>query len=75
MTQFNALVILPQNTANIQEKVAQLLSPYYSELEVEPYKEYLNQAEFQAEMQRLSTFITRISVYGRIAFYFLSIFT
>ncbi|BAZ19039.1 hypothetical protein NIES4071_109240 (plasmid) [Calothrix sp. NIES-4071] len=56
MTKFKALVILPQDTDNISEKVAELLNPYYSELEVEPYKEYLNQAQLQAEMQRLSTF-------------------
>ncbi|MBN3911473.1 MAG: hypothetical protein HWQ35_34550 [Nostoc sp. NMS1] len=55
MTHFKALIILPQNTINITEKVAELLSPYYSELEVEPYKEYLNKSELQVEMQNLST--------------------
>ncbi|MCV3217132.1 hypothetical protein OGM63_27095 [Plectonema radiosum NIES-515] len=55
MTHFKALVILPQNTINIRENVAELLSPYYSELVVEPYKEYLNQSEVQAEIQNLST--------------------
>ncbi len=39
MTHFKALVILPLDTINTQEKVAELLNPYYLELEVEPYKE------------------------------------
>jgi len=55
MTHFTALVILPPDTNNIQDKVAELLNPYYSELEVEPYKEYLNQEELQAEIEYLST--------------------
>ena len=55
MTNFTALIILPPDTNNIQKKVAELLNPYYSELEVEPYKEYLNQKEFQAEIEHLST--------------------
>mgnify|MGYP001794373145 FL=1 len=55
MTHFIALIILHPDTNNIQKKVAELLNPYYSELEVEPYKEYLNQKEFQAEIEHLST--------------------
>lgn len=54
MTHFTALVILPQDTTNIQDKVAELLNPYYSELEVEPYKEYLEREQLQAEMEHLS---------------------
>ena len=55
MTHFRALVILPSDTSNIQEKVAEVLNPYYSELEVGAYKEYLNQKELKAEMEHLST--------------------
>ncbi|BAY81382.1 hypothetical protein NIES267_08580 [Calothrix parasitica NIES-267] len=55
MTHFTALIILAPDTNNIQKKVAELLNPYYSELEVEPYKEYLNIEELQAEIQYLST--------------------
>ncbi|MGF1674476.1 MAG: hypothetical protein ACFCUV_12445 [Rivularia sp. (in: cyanobacteria)] len=55
MGKFTALVLFPQDTNNIQEKVAEILSPYYFDLEVEPYKEYLNQEELQAEMEYLST--------------------
>lgn len=55
MTHFTALVILPPDTINTQDKVAELLNPYYSELEVEPYKEYLDREQLQAEMERLST--------------------
>ncbi len=55
MTHFTALVILPSDIINTQEKVAKLLNPYYSELEVEPYKEYLNQKELKAEMEYLLT--------------------
>ncbi|NJN10331.1 MAG: hypothetical protein HC815_21010 [Richelia sp. RM1_1_1] len=56
MGKFTALVILSQDTNNIQEKVVEMLSPYYFELEVEPHKEYFNQEELQAEMEYLSTF-------------------
>ena len=55
MTHFTALIILPPDTNNIHKKVAELLNPYYSELEVEPYKEYLNQKELQGEIEYLST--------------------
>ena len=58
MTHFTALIILPPDTNNIQEKVAELLNPYYSELDVEPYKEYLNQAQLQTEIEYLSTLST-----------------
>ncbi|MEM6400480.1 MAG: hypothetical protein AAF757_09600 [Cyanobacteria bacterium P01_D01_bin.116] len=56
MTNFKALVILSSGTKNIEKKVAELLNPYYLELEVEPYKEYLNKEKFQAEIEYISTF-------------------
>lgn len=55
MAHFKILVILPKDTGDVQEKVKELLSPYNSELKVEPYKEYLNQAIVKIEIQRLST--------------------
>ncbi len=55
MTHFTALVILPPDTIDIQEKVRELLHPYSSELDVEPYKEYLNQEDFQKEIKQLSS--------------------
>jgi hypothetical protein len=55
MAHFTVLVLLPPDTSNLQEKVEDLLRPYYSELEVEPYKEYLNQAEVVKEIERLVT--------------------
>ncbi len=56
MAHSKVLVILPKDTSDVQEKVKELLSPYNSELEVKPYKEYLNQAIVEIEVQRLSTF-------------------
>ncbi|MEL7243051.1 MAG: hypothetical protein AAGM40_11990 [Cyanobacteria bacterium J06573_2] len=55
MTHFTALIILPPDTRDIHQKVVELLNPYYSELDVEPYKEYLNQEELQTEIEYLST--------------------
>ena len=55
MAHFKVLVLLPPDTSNIQEKVEDLLRPYYSELEVEPYKEYLDRADVVKEMERLAT--------------------
>lgn len=55
MNHFTALIILPPDTNNIQDKVVELLNLYYSELEVEPNKEYLNQEELQKEIEYLST--------------------
>jgi hypothetical protein len=55
MAHFKVLVILPANTNNVEEKVRNLLNSYYSELEVEPYKEYLDQAAVEKEVKRLST--------------------
>jgi|GEM_PF-2097096 len=55
MAHFKVLVILPPDTSNAEEKVRNLLSPYYSELGVEPYKEYLDIAAVEKEVKRLST--------------------
>jgi hypothetical protein len=57
MAHFKALVILPLDisTSSIQEKVKEMLKPYYSELVVEPYKEYLSQTILAEEMKRLAS--------------------
>lgn len=55
MTHFTALVILDPNIVNIQGKLEEILLPYYSELEVEPHKEYLNKELLQAEIDNLLT--------------------
>jgi hypothetical protein len=54
MVHFMALVLLTPDTSNIQEMVRNLLNPFYSELEVEPYREYLNPATIEEEIRQLS---------------------
>ncbi|KAF3886352.1 MULTISPECIES: hypothetical protein [Nostocales] len=53
MTHFNTLVIIPSDTNDVEAKVKELMYPYYSYLEVEPYKEYLSQNELQQEVEYL----------------------
>ncbi|MBD2593640.1 hypothetical protein H6G74_04760 [Nostoc spongiaeforme FACHB-130] len=55
MAHFNALVIIPPDTSDIEAKVKELMYPYYSNLEVEPYKEYLSPEELQQEINYLKT--------------------
>jgi len=55
MARFKTLVLLPPDTTDVEKKVIDLLSPYYSELKVEPYKEYLNRAAVEKEVEYLST--------------------
>ncbi len=55
MAHFTTLVLLPPDTTDVEKKVIDLLIPYYSELKVEPYKEYLNRAEVEKEVEYLST--------------------
>jgi hypothetical protein len=52
---FYALVIIPADTKNIEAKVEQLMSKYYSELEVESYKEYLIEEKIIKEIEYLQT--------------------
>lgn len=52
---FSALVLLPLDTINIEEKIIEILAPYYSELEVEPYKEYLTEEKITEEIEYLAT--------------------
>lgn len=54
MTRFVALVLLPSDTIDIPNTVKEILRPYYSELEVEPYKEYLDQDKLAEEIRQLS---------------------
>lgn len=54
MAHFKTLVLLPPNTSDIEKKVIDLISPYYSELKVEPYKEYLNRVQVEKEVKYLS---------------------
>lgn len=56
MTDFTALVIIPPDTNSIEAKVRELMSPYYSYLEVEPYREYLSPEELEKEVEYLRTF-------------------
>lgn len=53
MTKFKVLVILTLDFSNLHEKVNEMLSPYYSELEVEAYREYLNQSDIDKEIKYL----------------------
>lgn len=55
MTHFTTLVIMSPHTVNIREKVREMLYPFYSELNVEPYREYLDQNALSEEVQYLST--------------------
>lgn len=55
MAHFKVLVIFHSDTNNVEKQVKELLNSYYSELEVEPYKEYLDQAAVEKEVERLST--------------------
>lgn len=52
---FSALVLIPPDTNNIKAKVEEILHPYYSELEVEPYKEYLTEDKITEEIEYLAT--------------------
>jgi hypothetical protein len=52
---FSVLVLIPPDTDNIKAKVEEILQPYYSELEVEPYKEYLSEAKIIEELNYLAT--------------------
>ncbi|BAU11812.1 hypothetical protein LEP3755_23150 [Leptolyngbya sp. NIES-3755] len=54
MTHFVALVLLSSDTIDISSAVKEILRPYYSELEVEPYKEYLDQGKLVEEIRQLS---------------------
>ncbi|MBD1860144.1 MULTISPECIES: hypothetical protein [Trichocoleus] len=53
MSHFLALVLIPPDATAIETEVAKLLKPYYSELTVAPYKEYLNQVAVAREVERL----------------------
>ncbi|MBW4486214.1 MAG: hypothetical protein KME12_00320 [Trichocoleus desertorum ATA4-8-CV12] len=53
MAHFLALVLIPPDTTDIKTEVTERLKPYYSELTVEPYKEYLDQAAVAEEVERL----------------------
>jgi hypothetical protein len=52
---FSVLVLIPPDTNKIEVKVRELLSPYDQNIEVEPYKEYLNQEEIANEVKYLAT--------------------
>lgn len=52
---FSVLVLMSPDTNNIKAKVEEILQPYYSELEVEPYKEYLSEAKITEEINYLAT--------------------
>ncbi|MCU0548665.1 MAG: hypothetical protein MUC48_04885 [Leptolyngbya sp. Prado105] len=54
MAHFTVLVIIPPRTMNIQKTVRELLNPFYSELNVEPYREYLDQRALSEEIRSLS---------------------
>ncbi|MBD2370602.1 MULTISPECIES: hypothetical protein [Leptolyngbya] len=49
------LVIMSPHTVNVREKVREMLAPFYSDLNVEPYREYLDQKDLLKEIQYLST--------------------
>ncbi|MEH2306221.1 hypothetical protein [Nostoc sp.] len=53
---FSALVIMPLDTDNIETKVKELLSSYNENIEVEPYREYLNYGKLANEIKHLETF-------------------
>ncbi|MBD1893112.1 hypothetical protein [Coleofasciculus sp. FACHB-129] len=53
MAHFTVLVLLPLNTENFEQKVKDLLYPYYSELEVEPYRQYLDRIAVEEEVKQL----------------------
>ncbi|MDZ8189395.1 MAG: hypothetical protein RMX96_31730 [Nostoc sp. ChiSLP02] len=55
MAHFNALVIVPPDISNIEVKIKELMYPYYSYLEVDPYKEYLSPEELQQEINYLKS--------------------
>lgn len=38
MSHFFAVVLVPADTVDIEEKVSELLAPYNEELEIEPYE-------------------------------------
>ena len=61
MTCFNILLIVSPETENIELKVKELMNPYYSYLEVAPYKEYLKQEELQKEVRRLKENVNEIA--------------
>lgn len=54
MAHFKILVLLPPNTSNVQEMVGNLLDPFYSELKVQPYREYLDPTAVEEEIRQLS---------------------
>ncbi|NET90542.1 MAG: hypothetical protein F6K45_21020 [Kamptonema sp. SIO1D9] len=53
MTIFDVLLILDPTTKDIELKVNQIMKPYYSYLEVQPYKIYLNQEDLEEEIKIL----------------------
>jgi hypothetical protein len=54
MAHFTVVVLLSPSPDNIENKVKDLLYPYYSELEVEPYREYLDLIALEEEVKQLS---------------------
>lgn len=54
MVHFTALVLLPPDVDDPTKKVEELLSPYDSNVEVPPYREYLDQQEVEREMEFLA---------------------
>ncbi len=55
MTFFTALIIIHPSTVNVKSKVEELLLPYDSYIEVEPYKEYLNREELVEKINELKS--------------------
>lgn len=47
MSHFFTIVIVPGDIQNIDQKVEELLAPFDENLEIEPYKEYLNKDDIQ----------------------------
>jgi hypothetical protein len=59
MAHFYTLVLIPPDITDIEAEVTALLKPYYSELTVEPYKEYLDQTVVAREVERLQQLSTQ----------------
>ncbi len=55
MTCFTALIIIQPSTVNVKSKVGELLLPYDSQTEVEPYKEYLASEELVEKINYLES--------------------
>ena len=55
MSHFTTFVIIEASTTNIEAKVEELMMPYNSKTEVEPYKYYLEPEELAKEVNNLKS--------------------